>query len=143
MPEVASQEIVLDAEKPSDVSQTEIMEFLRTKNPRFDAERFANDILTIRLAEPTDPFDDPILPVIVNGTLMPIPRGVEIKIKRKYVEVLARAREVRYEQRAVNPLAPEQIELHGRVVHKYPFEVIKDPHPDGKKWLESIRNEPL
>lgn len=141
--EVASQEVILDRPGLEEVSVHDVLNYMRSKDKSFDSEKFANEELTIRLAEAQDQYDDPVPCVIVNGSLMPFPRGQAIKAKRKYVEVLARAREIRYEQKAVNPMQPDQIELRGRVVQKYPFEVLKDPNPAGRRWLDAIRNEPV
>lgn len=134
-----TQEIILD--NPGfEVSQ--VQDVLKSIKD-LDMEKFMEDVLTIRVAAPHDPFEDRVIPVSVNQTMMPIPRGVPVKVKRKYVEVLARAKEVRYMQHTPNPNEPDKIQLHGRVINRYPFEVLEDPSKHGRAWLEALMNDPI
>ena len=84
---------------------------------------------------------DVIIPV-VNGINQPIIRGREQKIKRKYVEVLARGRLTTYDQRVQNPAEPSNIQMVPKTVLAYPFAVIRDPNPKGRPWLKSILDQP-
>lgn len=104
-------------------------------------EAFMNQILKIRLATTTDPNAPPFATVTVNNpqNRVQIPRGVVVGIKRQHVEVLARMRETRFTQPPRNMMDPESgnniIPHHA---HAWPFEVISDPDPLGRAWLERI-----
>jgi hypothetical protein len=71
----------------------------------------------------------------------PIIRGRQQKVKRKYVEALARCRVTKYEQQVMDPMRPENIQMVERTALSYPFAVIEDPHPNGRAWLESILDQ--
>jgi hypothetical protein len=73
----------------------------------------------------------------VNGINMPIPRGVDVPVKRKYVEALARGHSIQYEQRVQNPSQPENIQMIEKKVPDYPFDVKQDTKK-GKEWLRRI-----
>jgi len=73
----------------------------------------------------------------VNGINMPIQRGVNTMVKRKYVEALKRCHSIKYEQRVQNPSQPENIQMVEKKVPDYPFDVIQDS-PKGKSWLKGI-----
>ncbi len=72
----------------------------------------------------------------VNGINQPIPRGQEITVKRKYVEVLARCTISRFEQ-VTNQNRPENNRMIENKVQSYPFDVRRDT-AKGKEWLQMI-----
>ena len=103
---------------------------------------FMNDVLTI-LVHPSS--EDGALEVAtpqVNGLNQPILRGVESKVKRKYVEALARCRITKYAQSVQDQSRPENIQLSERTTLSYPFAVLHDPSPSGRAWLEAIMATP-
>lgn len=107
-------------------------------------EAFMNMKIKIRLATTTDENAPPFATVTVNspGNRSQIPRGVACLVPRSHVEVLARMRETKYRQPARNMMDPEPgNELIGRSAMVYPFEVLEDPHPKGRAWLERVLGE--
>lgn len=78
----------------------------------------------------------------VNGLNQPFIRGKEQKVKRKYVEQLARTRTTKYEQRVTDPSRPENIQMIERSALTYPFTVTHDPNPKGREWLKAILAQP-
>lgn len=108
-------------------------------------EAFMNERIKIRLATTTDPNAPPYAIVTVNDVhnRAVIPRGQPVYVKRMHVEVMARMRETRYSQPVRNMADPESgnylVPQHAMV---YPFEVIEDPNPMGRPWLERILAEP-
>ena len=105
-------------------------------------EAFMNDILTVVVWEDNRPGSNPVVVPNVNGTNQPIIRGLRQKIKRKYVEILARSRITNYEQETPDPSKPENITMKDITALTYPFSVEHDPHPDGRVWLQSILDQP-
>lgn len=107
-------------------------------------EAFMAQRLTIRLATTTDENAPPFATVTVNHpqNRSQIPRGIPFSLPRSHVEVLARMRETKYRQPARNMMDPEPgNELIGRSVMVYPFEVLNDPHPLGRAWLERVMSD--
>lgn len=108
----------------------------------FNVEAFMNEPVEIVLAESNNDNDAPVIVLNVNGVSMPIARGVPVKVKRKYVEVLARCKETKYRQPDRNMANPEGgNELVGATALSYPFEVLHDPNPKGGAWLRAVKLE--
>lgn len=73
-----------------------------------------------------------------NGVNQPIVRGVQQIVKRKYVEALARAHSIQYEQRVPDPSKPESIQMIERKQPDYPFDLLQDS-PRGKAWFHRLQ----
>ena len=101
-----------------------------------EEEAFANEILTVRVA--TSAIDPAPVHTSVNGINQNFIRGAKQNVKRKYVEALARARTYTYVQEMVDSRDPSNIRTNERAVLPYPFEVLHDPNPKGREWLERI-----
>lgn len=108
----------------------------------FEMEAFMNDMVTI-IVNPPHEADEPMLvQVAVNGVNQFIPRGEPIAVKRKYVEVLARAKRTDFAQNLDERLG-EQGFNQVRTMHslRYPFSMISDPNPKGGAWLTGVLAE--
>jgi hypothetical protein len=104
-------------------------------------EAFMNEVLEIEIHESTNENDPNHVIVSVNDKSQPIFRGRPTKVKRKYVEVLARCRESKYTQVTPNPMEPDQMEMRERSALTYPFTVLSDPNPKGRAWLAAVKAE--
>ena len=109
-----------------------------TENDFNCSHAFMNDLLTIVIAEDNLKDSLPVVTPNVNGVNQPIIRGVRSKVKRKYVEALARGTYTRYEQKTPDPGRPENIRMVEKTALVYPFTVYEDPSPHGREWLQSI-----
>lgn len=107
-----------------------------------ELEKFMNDILEVVVHEDGQPGSLDVILLTVNGTNQPIIRGRVQKIRRKYVESLARSRITAYEQRVMDPTRPENIQMIPKVALTYPFSVRKDPSRNGAAWLDAILSTP-
>lgn len=105
-------------------------------------EAFMNEHVTVVVHSTTDENQAPHIIVNCNGVNQPIVRGYPTKVRRKYVEILARMKETKYTQRTPNPAAPDVTEMVPRTGLAYPFEVTDDPHPKGRAWLQQVLAEP-
>lgn len=101
--------------------------------------KFMEEVLTIFVSEPASEERDPYVTIHVNNNKQFIHCGVPSKVKRKYVEVLARTVETKYKQ-----ITPSASEIHNSLLKPatrplYPFQVMDDPSGAlGAKWLERI-----
>lgn len=78
----------------------------------------------------------------VNGLNQPVFRNQVTPMRRKYLEVLARMKETKFSQPAMNMGNPEASNtVVPRTVQVYPFEVRRDPNPLGPAWLHHILAE--
>lgn len=81
--------------------------------------------------------------MLVNGEWLRIgylPRGRAITIKRKYVEVLARARYDSFQTEVLQPVNEDPINNVTSIAnYTLPFQMIKDDNqPKGQEWLEKL-----
>lgn len=107
-------------------------------------ENFMNEDIVLVLHDTNDENALPAVSITVNERSVHIVRGQPTKLKRKYVEVLARARTTNYKQKPINPL---QLDDSNRLLPKtglsYPFMVTQDPSGDkGRAWLQNLLMQP-
>lgn len=104
-------------------------------------EKFMNEYVVVEVAETTNENEPPVIVLNVNGINQPIQRGVPTKMRRMFVEVLARCKETKYSQKTLNPNEPDKIELVPRTGLAYPFQVLEDDNPKGRAWLRAVLTE--
>ena len=106
------------------------------------SEAFMNEMVEVMVHSSTDENQAPHVILNCNGTNQPILRGVPMRVRRKYVEILARMKETKYSQVTRNPAAPDQIDMIARHGLAYPFEMLSDENPRGRAWLSNVLAEP-
>ena len=106
------------------------------------SEAFMNELVEVMVHSSTDENQAPHVILNCNGTNQPILRGVPTRVRRKYVEILARMKETKYSQVTRNPAAPDQIDMIARHGLAYPFEMLSDENPRGRAWLQNVLAEP-
>jgi hypothetical protein len=104
-------------------------------------EAFMNEHVLVEVAETTNENEPPSFVLSVNGITQPVFRGVPTKMRRMFLEVLARCKESKYTQHTLNPNEPDRIELRQRTALAYPFQVLEDPNPKGRAWLRAVLSE--
>lgn len=105
-------------------------------------ESFMNELVTVLVHATTDENQPPQVIVNCNGMNQPIMRGYPTEVKRKYVEILARMKETKYNQFTPNPSEPDRIVMQARHGLSYPFDVVEDKNPRGRAWLNNVLAEP-
>lgn len=103
---------------------------------------FMEEELTIQVHDSTNPTDEPIPYVINGGRRQAFIRGREQKVKRKFVEILARMKKTTYTQEKYKDA--QGIDGIRNVPHTalvYPFAVVHDPNPRGRDWLKGVLAE--
>lgn len=104
-------------------------------------EAFMNEFVVIEVAETTNENEPNNFILSVNGLHQPIFRGQPARVRRMFVEVLARCKESKYSQHQVNPNEPDRVEMRQRTGMVYPFQVLEDKNPKGKAWLRAVLSE--
>ena len=100
---------------------------------------FMEEVLTIHIEPTSEKYAKQVVDVYVNGVAEWIPVGKPYKVRRKYVEVLARAK-----QETINTVSgsTDDVNPENRVqrfnASKYPFSVLNDPSPRGAAWLTRL-----
>lgn len=132
-----TQSIVDGAKQPK-----ELVDDFAITTDAFELERFMNDVLEIYVAPSDNPEVNPIDLPNVNGINQLVPLGETIKIKRKFVEVMARTRTTVYDQVTPDPSQPERKIMKEKTIVTRPFTVTNDPAGEkGALWLQGILKE--
>lgn len=109
----------------------------------FKEVEFMEDVLTIRIEPGREKNAPQLIDVYVNGRAEWVPVGKPWKLKRKYVEVLARAKPMSIQ--TSHESAEESADPQNRVIRSvssmHPFTVINDPSQKGYEWLTRILQE--
>lgn len=108
-----------------------------------DMEIFMDEIVMIYVYPDGQQGSLEVICPTVNGINQPIIRGFEQRVKRKYVEALARSRITNYRQEVADPSRPESIQMKPISALTYPFVVREDRNPKGRAWLEAILAQPM
>src|SRR5690606_30733327 len=110
---------------------------------------FLEEELTITIAEATDKNQERYVFCAINGKgpgpngTPWLPRNTPIKIARKYVQMLAQSRPVRYRNNDyLDPTTGEhKSEQVASSATRYPCTVVHDPNPEGHAWLARILSQ--
>jgi hypothetical protein len=104
-------------------------------------EKFMEETVTVMIHPTTSENEPPYAHLNVNGMNQIVPRGQNVPIKRKFIEVLARMKETRYNQSTPNPSEPDRTTMLARHGLAFPFVVTEDKNPKGRAWLDHILAE--
>lgn len=108
-------------------------------NMRFNEEK----VVVIVHEEADSKYPEPCISVWNGGRHQLFPRGMEITVARKFLEILARSKPIRYGNvEYVDEAGVRAVKWPRRVSHRYPFTVVRDDNPKGRAWLKKIFLEP-
>lgn len=118
-----------------------------TGHPEFQEKAaglaFMNEPVTVAIHDSSGQHDDKVFDVSVNGRAVTFVRGQEYVVQRKFVEGLARAKPVHYDnQEYVDNDGVRKVRHPSRKGLRYPFAVVKDDNPLGRQWLKTILAQP-
>ena len=103
-----------------------------------DELAFMEEPVEIMVAESTDRNAENPIFVSCNGRNQFFIRGQVQTVKRKFVEILARAKQTDVQTKVIQHSAGDEpinrILKHSSL--KYPFQVIRDSNPKGIEWLK-------
>ncbi len=104
--------------------------------------KFMEDELEIHVHSTSDKWAEQIFEIFVNGKREVFRRNETKRVKRYFVDRLARLKPTTYTQReVVNRDGIKDILFDPHTGLKYPFSVRYDPHPLGNDWLRSVLAE--
>lgn len=109
-----------------------------------DEEAFMRDVITVHLADAQNDNDPAFAEITVNGDYCLAVRGVETKMRRYHLAVLAQAKQSRLRQRKVTqPDGSIGFVEETVLALTYPFQVIEDPNSrKGIPWLKKLLGNP-
>lgn len=111
--------------------------FIRTAE--LEMAKFMEDVLTIRIERGREKNAPAWVDVYVNGVCQWIKVGEVQKVKRKFIEVLARSQpfSVTTTHGSTNEERPQN-RIERSQFAQYPFSVLNDPSPMGHEWLQRV-----
>lgn len=100
---------------------------------------FMEEKVDVMLHESTDPNAENPVQVSVNGINQFFLRGQQQTVRRKYVEVLARAKKTAISTPEMTNQVGERVAaIRKATALHYPFSVTRDDNPRGQAWLRGI-----
>lgn len=103
---------------------------------------FMEEMVEVVVAATTDKNAERFPHVAVNGVNQYFVRNEKMKVRRKFIEALARAKKT-----AVSTVAgkdqdgADTMNIAQSTGLRYPFSVVHDPNPRGHAWLEKVLAE--
>ena len=122
------------------ISESELVIATNLEKSYAEQLAFLEEPVEVMVAEPQDEKESNLVQLFVQGRSQMIIPGQPIIIKRKYLEVLARAKQIRYKPVVkINDLTGAPVNMMiPRLVLRYNFSVIQDKNPKGAEWLRRI-----
>ncbi len=103
---------------------------------------FMEETLLVQVHQSTNPEDETIVEVFCNGRPQRFIRGMKQEVKRKFIEVLARARRTRFgNEKYKDAEGIDAYRYPSNTALRYPFTVLNDPNPRGPDWLRALLQE--
>jgi hypothetical protein len=100
---------------------------------------FMEEPVDVVVHESTDPNAEPVVSVFNNGIVQHFVRGATQTVKRKYVEVLARAKQTSLNTGEVTDNSGGRaIRINRHRALRYPFSVVRDTNRKGPEWLKKV-----
>lgn len=100
---------------------------------------FMEEKVDVMVHESADPNAEPIVETWCNGVPQRFLRGQVQTVRRKFVEVLARAKNTGITTRAdVDRNGNANTAIGKHTALKYPFSVMRDENPKGATWLKQV-----
>lgn len=109
-----------------------------------DALQFGEDNIELMIQPSSEENAPTVIDVYVNGEAKYIPVGQRVTLKRKFVEVLLRAKPI-----SVNTIHDSHTSgkawIDNKLIRnaraKYPMSILHDPSPKGEEWLRNVMYE--
>jgi hypothetical protein len=100
---------------------------------------FMEEYIDILVAESTNPNDQPLVPLWVNGRPQWLLRGQVTRVKRHYADRLGRARNEDVKVSVAKNADGEVVNRTSKPsALAFPFSVVEDKNPLGKAWLAKL-----
>lgn len=104
--------------------------------------RFNEEKVLVRVLETHQDTAEPVVCMEVNGSKHFFRRGVDTLCARKFVEGLARAKPVHFDNKSDKDMSgADTVIWPTRSGLRYPFAVIRDDNPHGSAWLDKVLKE--
>lgn len=124
-----------------EAAEIEIVDGPDWKN-RAETEAFFEEKIEIMVHPSTDKSAEQVVQVWNNGRSQFFIRGQTNTVRRKFVEVLARAKQTAYTQEEyVDHLGAKAIRNVPHTALRYPFSIVRDTNPKGADWLKKVLAE--
>ena len=100
---------------------------------------FYEEPVEIFLHETTNPTEEQLVFIGVNGEAKWLVRGRNHVLKRKFIETLARAKPTSIQTVETRGADGERVsEVRRHTALKYPFSIVRDDNPRGSAWAKEL-----
>lgn len=148
--ELANSETTVELPSTGKVSRADLMDSVIEVEPapanalgdKAAKLAFMEEKLDIMVHESADPNAVPIVETWCNGVSQRFIRGQVQSVKRKYVEILATAKQTGVATKEAFRNGDRTMDIVTHTALKYPFSVVSDPNPKGAEWLKSVLSRP-
>lgn len=140
--ELESREISATGDVDTSVPEIEIVEGPGAM-AKAEELAFMEEPVEVMVMESTDPNAEQLVQLSVNGRNQFVPRGIPVKMRRKFVGVLAATKQTSYtQQKRIDPRNGNvSMTMDPHTALRYPFTVISDQNPRGGDWLKKVLRE--
>lgn len=122
--------LIQPVERPVDKEKLEMLAFME-------------ELVEVYIQPTTNPADEEIFEIFNNGQRELFRRGETKTVRRKFVNELAMRKITTYKQREkVDEQGTRVIVQIPHTALRYPFSVVRDPHPRGADWLKFTLAQP-
>lgn len=99
---------------------------------------FMEEPVLVEILESQDPNAEPVVDVYCQGIPCWMVRGQVHQIKRKFLQILAGARQtsIKTDVRVDGDTVVNRVNKHSAL--RYPFQVHEDKNPKGREWLRKV-----
>lgn len=98
---------------------------------------FMEEMVDVMVHESADPNAEAIVETWCNGTAQRFIRGQVQTVRRKYVEILARAKNTGITTREImDHQGDRTTAIAKHTALRYPFSIVRDANPRGAAWLK-------
>lgn len=138
---------VAEAKEVDDEAVIELPMNANPDSPEFQDKAadlaFMKEPVTVFIHDTSEKNADKVFDVSVNGRSIVFQRSQEYVVPRMFVEGLARAKPVHFENEEYTDASGERgVRWPTRKGLRYGFSVVKDDNPRGKAWLKGVLAQP-
>ena len=111
-------------------------------NEKVQMLAFMNEMIDVHIHSTNNKEDEKVFELFINGERQFFRRNEKKQVPRRFVDLLARLKPTSYmHHELTRPDGVRDVIYEATSGLRYPFSVVRDPHPRGADWLRSVLAE--
>lgn len=120
--------------------EIEVVDISAWKRDQFAALKFMEEMVTVIVQDQDSQFEDPVVPISVNGITQHFIRGEEIRCKRKYLNGLIVSQPIRIDtEEFTDKTGAKAFKINRKISFKYPITLVEDS-AQGHAWFKKAKS---